>query len=335
MPDPIVSILLPAYDAETTLATCLASIRRQREQRFECVVVDDGSRDATLEIARRFETADSRFRVLACEHAGISAALNTGLETCRGAFVARMDADDWMHRDRLQAQLHAFDETPGLAAVGCHVRIFPRRELTAGRRAYETWLGSITTPEDVRRDAFVECPVAHPTWMVRREVALGLGWADAGWAEDYDFLLRSLAAGHTWSVVARRLLGWRDSPSRLSRVADAYSTQQFTACKAAFLADGPLKQQERYVLWGYGDTGRTLRSALLAHGKRPSRIVELHPGRLGNRIHGAPVVPPEALADLRGEPIVVSVAGARPRALIREALDGMGFRESRDYFCAA
>src|SRR5438477_234229 len=86
---------------------------------------------------------------------------------------------------------------------------------------------------------------------------------------------------------SRALRTWRDRPVRLSRTADRYGLDRFTACKAAFLAAHFLAATEAYVLWGYGPTGRALRRALLAEGKQPSHIVELHPGRIGNTIHGA------------------------------------------------
>ena len=136
-------------------------------------------------------------------------------------------------------------------------------------------------------------------------------------------------------VVARRLLAWREAPARLSRTAPASAQERFTECKAAFLATGFLAAADECVLWGYGDTGRALRRSLLAHAKRPSHIVELHPGRLGQRIHGAEVIPPDALPELPKRPIVTSVAGAEARSRIRAALDAMGFRETRDYVCAA
>jgi hypothetical protein len=89
------------------------------------------------------------------------------------------------------------------------------------------------------------------------------------------------------------------------------------------------------VLWGYGATGRQLCRALAERGKQPSHIVELHPGRLGQIIHGAPVIAPAALTGLRELPVVVSVAGQQARAEIRAALDGMGFRQLDDYLCCA
>lgn len=332
---PRISILLPARNAEATLSVCLRSMLRQTESAWECVLVDDGSSDRTLAIAKRFAVQDPRFRVEARPHEGLIATLNTGIPLCSAAIVARMDADDWMHRDRLQCQLEALSRQPELTAVGCHVRIFPRSRLRDGRRAYERWLNGIRTPEEVRREAFVECPIAHPSLVARREALVDLGWRDRGWPEDYDLVLRLLARGDELGVVSRRLLAWRDEPGRLSRTNPAYAIDRFTDCKAGFLASGLLAGTTDYVLWGYGDTGRSLRRALLSHGKRPSHIVELHPGRLGQRIHGAPVVAPDAIRALPGQPVVASVAGSEARGRIRQALDAMGRRETIDYVCAA
>lgn len=318
-----------------TLPACLASVRRQTCTDWECVVVDDGSRDATAAIAGAAAAADARFRVLTGKGHGLVPALNRGLEACRGTLVARMDADDVMHRARLALQAEALVAAPGLAAVGCRVRLFPRAALRDGRRAYERWLNAIDSPARLRAEAFVECPVAHPALMVRRAVLHALRYRDRGWPEDYDLVLRMLAAGHEIAIVPRRLLLWRDGPVRLSRTSAVYGLDRFTACKAAFLASGFLADGADYVLCGYGATGKALFRALAAHGKRPSHIVELHPGRLGKIIHGARVIPPRDLPALPRRPIVVSVAHAAPRAEARAALAGMGFAELRDYVCAA
>ena len=335
MSAPRISVLLPARDAAATLPAALASVGRQSEARLECVIVDDGSRDATRAIAEDAARRDERFRVVATPPRGLVAALTEGLATCRGELVARMDADDLMHRCRLEVQARALAADPGLVAIGCHVRVFPRRDLRPGLRAYETWLRTITDERRVRAERFVECPLPHPTWMGRREALAGFGWREAGWPEDYDLLLRLLGAGRRVGVVPRRLLAWRDHPRRLWRTHPAYDAARFLACKAHFLARGPLRSDARYLLWGFGETGKALRRALAAEGRHPAGIVELHPRRLGETIHGAPVVRPEALGSLPHLPLVVSVAGAFARAEIRAFCARLGRREGVDFWCAA
>jgi glycosyltransferase involved in cell wall biosynthesis len=337
MSGPAVSVLIPAYDAERTIGTTLRSVLRQTFANWECIVVDDGSRDRTGDIVAEFARRDARIVPASSEHLGIVGALNRGLALCRGEFVARLDADDFMHRSRLERQYALARQEPELGAIGCHVRLFPRRAGTGGRRSYERWLNSLATEQDLRRDRFVECPLAHPSLFVRKSVFDAYPYRDLPWAEDYDLLLRVYAGGVRVGVVPEVLLFWREGESRLSRTDSRYFLERFVECKAHFLSNLFLSGSRDYVLWGYGDTGRSLARALRAHDKHPTHIVELHRGRLGQRIHGAPVIAPEALGALRPRPlrVVVSVAGPSARAEIRARLDAMGFVEERDFVCAA
>jgi glycosyltransferase involved in cell wall biosynthesis len=330
-----VSVLLPVRDGADTLSVCLRSVARQRDCRFECVVLDDGSRDGSAAIAEGFAAADPRFRVLRRRPRGIVAALNEGVRHCRAPLVARMDADDLMHSRRLRLQADALNSKPEWAGAGCHVRLFPRRVLRSGLRDYEAWLCTMQRTEQIRAQRFIECPLPHPTWMLRREVLGRFAYRDSEWPEDYELLLRMLDAGELLGVVPRRLLAWREAETRLWRRDPRYGLNRFGACRAHYLAKGPLSDCDAYLLWGYGETGKALRRHLAAHGKKPAAIIELHPRRLGERIHGAPVVPPQELPELPRLPLLVSVAGAAPRAEIRAQLAGWGFREGVDYYCAA
>jgi glycosyltransferase involved in cell wall biosynthesis len=332
---PRISILLPVWNAETTLSACLRSLVRQTESNWECILIDDGSSDRSLTIAREFAARDPRFRLEARPHEGLIATLNTGIPLCSAAIVARMDADDWMHRDRLRLQCAALDDNPDLDALGCFTRSFPRRELPNGRRRYEAWLHSLEDAESVWRDRFIECPIAHPTLVIRHASLLELGYRDRGWPEDWDLLLRLLRNGPRVGVVARRLLGWRDRPDRLSRNDTRYALERFTACRAWHLHRDFLSGNPSYILWGHGRTGRALRKALADLGHQPAAIVEVHPRRIGETIGGAPVIPPSALAAQPPYPVVVSVAGTGPRSEIRSVLTEMKFREGIQFVCAA
>lgn len=334
---PHVDVLLPAWNAARTLPRALGSLLRQRHRNWTCLLIDDGSTDETWAIAQRFSARDARIRPLRQEHSGLVRALNWGLSHCRAEFVARFDADDVMHSERLALQLELLQTSPQLCAVGCHVRIFPTATLTLGRQSYVQWLNSLCSPEAIFRDRFVECPLAHPTWCMRRGTLQEFGYRHCSWPEDYDLILRLLAAGEHLGTVPRSLLGWRDHPTRASRTDQRYSLEQFTTCKAHYLARDWLHGSGSYVLWGYGDTGRQLCRALAEQGKHPSHIVELHPGRLGQRIQGAPVIPPSTLQtlDWATRRMVVSVSGQGPRSDVRAFALTLGLSEGSHYVCAA
>lgn len=332
---PRVSVLLPQRDAASTVVTALRSVRRQTFHDWECVIIDDGSRDQSAAMAEGFAARDGRFRVHREAHRGVVGALNHGIGLCRGDYIARFDADDVMHRERLALQVEALDREPLLAAVGCHPRFFPRAALGDGLRAYERWLCSIDSAERLRRDALIESPVGHPTLTLRRDVLSAFGYRDRPWPEDYDLILRVLSGGYEVGVVPRRLHSWRESPQRLTWIDPRCSIDAFVACKAAHLAETFLRDHPTYGLWGYGGTARALRRHLLVHGKKIAYVIDVHPGRVGNRIDGADVISPERLVSPPGVPLVVSVAGETPRAEIREFLSVRGLRELADFVCAA
>jgi len=114
---PAVSVLMPAWNAAGTLGACLASLRRKTWRDWECLVVVDGSIDATPAIVMAAAREEDRFRLVSRPHAGLIPALNAGLAHGLGPLVARMDADDVMPRDRLEAQVRALEADTTLDAV--------------------------------------------------------------------------------------------------------------------------------------------------------------------------------------------------------------------------
>ena len=101
----MVSIVVPVYNTENSLARCLESIARQAYKDFECIVVDDGSNDKSLFIAREYESKDSRFRIFHKENGGVSSARNYGIERVRGEYLYFVDSDDELYEDALYVLL--------------------------------------------------------------------------------------------------------------------------------------------------------------------------------------------------------------------------------------
>ena len=96
-PRPLVSVIVPAFNAETVLAEALLSVQNQTYPHYEIIVVDDGSTDRTRQIAARFAGSDPRIRFFEQANAGSAAARNTALRHARGEWIAFLDADDtWL-----------------------------------------------------------------------------------------------------------------------------------------------------------------------------------------------------------------------------------------------
>ena len=95
----IISIIVPVYNAEKTLERCVRSLTGQSDPGIEIILVNDGSRDHSLELCRRLAETDSRIRVLDQPNGGVSSARNAGLDAATGAFVMFCDSDDWVHPD--------------------------------------------------------------------------------------------------------------------------------------------------------------------------------------------------------------------------------------------
>ncbi|MEZ5101150.1 MAG: glycosyltransferase [Thermoleophilia bacterium] len=331
---PLVSILLPVRDGEPYLAEALRSLSAQTFADFEALVVDDGSTDGSLAVARAHAREDDRFRALTGPAGGIVAALERGRGEARGALLARMDADDVALPERLAVQVAALAAERDLVACGCGVEYWPRDRVTDGARRYEAWLNGLVTAELAARDAFVECPIAHPALVARADAIAAVGgWRDPGWPEDHDLVLRLRARGWRFRNVDSVLLRWRDHPLRLSRTSPRYAREAFVRGKVHHLRETLLAGRAGAVVWGAGPVGKSFARELQRQDVRVLAFVEVDPRKLGRTIHGAPVVavddaPPDGVA-------LGAVAGAEARSRIREAVATQGRVEGVDFVAVA
>lgn len=191
---PLVSVIMPAYNASRFLGEAIQSILDQTVSDLELIVVDDASTDSTLQICQKLAQSDARIRIhQRTSNGGITAALNDALQMCRGQYIARMDADDIALPDRLRSQLRRFDELPHIALCGMAIEIMDEHGTTLSRP------GVIVGSEQVAAALRYCSPIAHPSWMMRAEVARVIGgYRSVAPAEDYDFLWRVIRQG--WAI---------------------------------------------------------------------------------------------------------------------------------------
>jgi len=207
-----------------------------------------------------------------------------------------------------------------------------------GFRLYEEWLNSLVSHEQIRRERFIESPIAHPSVMIRREILAEIGgWRDPGWAEDYDLWLRCLQNGVVFDKIDRSLFFWREHGDRLTRTDSRYSVPNFLRCKAHYLARGPLASATKTILWGAGQTGRRLSRFLRDEGVEIAAVVDIDPKKIGGTLRGIRVIGPDDLpANLTDNSIVLAAVASRgARNLIRERLVELGLEEGKAFWCAA
>jgi len=330
-----VSIVLPVYNAAFTLKECLVSILGQTLQDWVLLAVDDGSADGSADVLQEFERRDERIRVLSPGRIGLVAAINLGYAAATTELVARMDADDIMHPDRLRKQAEYLRAHPGTEVLGTRVRIFPDDAVDAGYREYLRWQNACLTPTQIADNIYVESPLANPSVMWRRSVFERHGpYRDGRFPEDYEFWLRLHAAGVQMAKLPEILLDWRESPDRTTRSDPRFSRDAFNRIRAEYLArDGRLRSGRDIVVWGAGRVTRQRVRLIEERGAAISAYIDVDPRKTGRSIGGAAVHAPAWLKQPAKPFVLVYVTNHGARDEISHELAQMGYRIGDDFLC--
>jgi len=208
MGSPLVSVVLPVYNAERFIKESLVSIRDQQGfGDFEVIVIDDGSTDDSFKIME--ETCDERFLILRQEkNRGLITALNVGCRRAAGKYIVRMDADDIMLPDRLLAQVGFMEQNPPVAVAGGYFDYIDDKGRVVGGA-----LEFPVQPADVREAFKTYTAVGHPTVIIRRdmlfELAPDLYPRKYPHAEDLGLWLEMLSKGAFFANVPRLVVHYR------------------------------------------------------------------------------------------------------------------------------
>lgn len=329
-----VTVLVPVRDGAAFLPPTLASLARLRGDDVEILVVDDGSVDATPALLAAAARRDARLRVLRRPAEGLVAALNAGLEAATGELVARLDADDLAHPDRLIRQRAAM-RRHGWTVCGSGVRCFPTQAISDGLRRYEAWQNGLVDHTDLALARFVESPLVHPSVMFERAAVERIGgYVDRGWPEDYDLWLRLFEVGATFGKVSAPLTFWRDHPGRVTRTAAHCRAEAVRACRAHYLLRGPARGRALRIA-GTGRDAKRLARLLVAGGATLRGWLDINPRRLGQRIHGAPVERFEDAPLRDDEVLLVAVGSVGRRDHVRALFAAEGLVEGHHFWCVA
>jgi glycosyltransferase involved in cell wall biosynthesis len=213
---PSLTVIMPAHNAEATIAAAIASTLAQTYQDFELWVLENGSTDRTGEIAENFE--DRRVRVFELGPVGFQAALQFGIENASSDWLARMDADDLMFPDRLKTQMDVIVRRSELAFVGTAFGL-----LTPFGHMFERITPDACDGEvDILRMGWGRY-FADPSTVFNRQLALDVGGVDPEFtAGDVPLWFRMLQRKKGWEI-AETLYITRLRPDSMSRSVDAFN----------------------------------------------------------------------------------------------------------------
>lgn len=222
---PRVSVVIPVYNRAKTVLPTLESVRAQTFRDFECLVVDDGSKDGE-ELQKVVEALnDKRFRYLPRKNGGASAARNTGIDEAKGEIVAFLDSDDRWLPEKLEVQVRQLSKFPDRVAY-CAAYV--------DRGVGKYWIRpsrGIRREEDVGNYLFVANEfIQTSTISLATHLARSMRWDQSlQKAEDLDFAFRLYQAGRMFEFWPDPLVIWRDitEEGRASRALGTESAHAF------------------------------------------------------------------------------------------------------------
>ncbi|MFY9621706.1 MAG: glycosyltransferase [Pyrinomonadaceae bacterium] len=208
---PLVSVVMPAYNAARHIAESIESVREQTFEDWELIVVDDGSTDDTRIIVETYAAREARLRCFQRPNGGPAAARNTGLREARGTLVAFLDADDLWLSGKLEAQLALLEEKD-VDLVYTDGDIFSDEATQSPDERFHIVAGE-TRGVEMFRTLFASNHIGTLSVLVKREALDAVGLFDenlvGGICEDYDLWLRLARNGASFYGIAEKLVKYR------------------------------------------------------------------------------------------------------------------------------
>lgn len=205
---PLVSVIMPSYNAEKYLSEAIESVIAQTYSEWELLIIDDGSTDRSSELAEAFAAADRRISFYANpKNIGVAKTRNRGLDLAAGEWIALLDSDDLWHADKLEKQLETAQRT-GAQIIYTSYSLFADGY---GRKTdYNVPL--FATYDSMLKENVIGCS----TVLLHRSVVDGHRFPTGIYHEDYALWLEMLRAGYTAAGCPEVLADWRITESSRS-----------------------------------------------------------------------------------------------------------------------
>lgn len=210
---PLVSVILPVYNGEKYLVEAIESILNQSYQKFELIIINDGSKDRSLSIIKKFK--DGRIKFYNQTNKGLAKTLNRGISLAKGIYIGRQDQDDYSYPKRLEKQVDFLNKNPKCGLVGTWAEIWEKDNKKTHR--------SLKHPSRNKLLQFFllfNNPFVHSSTMIRKKALVEVGLystdKDRQPPEDYELWSR-IAQKYELANIPEILHAYREVPKSMSR----------------------------------------------------------------------------------------------------------------------
>ncbi|MEO1653523.1 MAG: glycosyltransferase [Bacteroidota bacterium] len=225
----LISVIMPAYNAEKFIGEAIESVLAQTYTHFELIVINDGSKDGTLDIIKKYAAQDDRIKVIDQENKGVPGTLNVGVDAAQAEIIARMDSDDIMFPQRLEVQYNFLKNNPEVTMSSCHAYYINEKGKVTGVQKYPGYDSVAQFKESFKRDHIVI--VNHPGFITYKKAILAVGkYRDYPAAEDLDMFTRMAENGEICVIPPDILLKFRiHGSSAMAKTSKSMLTQSMSA----------------------------------------------------------------------------------------------------------
>lgn len=243
--EPLISVVMSVYNDEKYIRESLDSLFGQTVQDFEIIIIDDCSKDHTVDIIRSYGEEKIRL-ILNEENKGLTKNLNSGLKLARGRYIARMDGDDICRPERFERQVAYLEAHPEIALISCRAHMFGEEDLISSVQG---------TPEELKCMMLIRPVLAHPGFMMRARLVREEGFFyDESYrsAQDYNFAVR-VSERFGIGITPEVLLDYRVHKKQVSstrtgeQMNNADRTRQYQMQRLSVVLTQ--KQQSAYKAW--------------------------------------------------------------------------------------
>ncbi|MCB0698725.1 MAG: glycosyltransferase [Chitinophagales bacterium] len=234
---PLVTVLLPAYNAAPYMKEAVDSVLAQTFKDFELLVINDGSTDGTGEILRSY--TDERVWLVEQENMGLVRTLNKGIELAKGKYIARFDADDVCYPDRLEVQMKFFQEHPDYIIVASEADYMDEDGNFVFKYTFSHY-----EDEEIRASGLDSCPFIHSSVTVLRQALIDAGgYNDKAITFEDHLLWKNIAAFGKMKVQKLSLIKVRLNPSSAT-IDERWRGKEFVELKERSIKNGDVSDED-------------------------------------------------------------------------------------------